>query len=287
MELDDILTDKKEQTNAEPVIVKDPVENTDVERVKSARHELRERELEARAEGEGKVRDPATGQFVAKEEKKEEPKVEEPKPDPKPEPPKEEFSAKEKALLAAMQEERRKRQEIEQQLLQYKQQPQTPPEPPKPFWEDPDGAVAQYQKALEATKAETAQNFFKQRLEFTEELARVKYPDYNEVVEVFKEVAQQAPGLVQQCMTSQNPAEFAYKLGKHHKEMRDVGSIEEYKKKAEKELRLKIEAELKEKYEKEMKARQELVPSLSDARSTQANKAVWGGPTPLDNILGS
>jgi hypothetical protein len=284
MELDDILTDKKEQTNAEPVIVKDPVENTDVERVKSARHELRERELEARAEGEGKVRDPATGQFVAKEEKKEEPK---PEVKEEPKPPKEEFSAKEKALLYAAQEERRKRQELEQQLAQYRQQPQTPQEAPKPFWEDPDGAVAQYQKTIEATKAEFAQNFFKQKLEFTEELARVKYPDYNEVVEVFKEVAQQAPGLVQQCMTSQNPAEFAYKLGKHHKEMRDVGSIEEYKKKAEKELRVKIEAEMKEKYEKEMKARQELVPSLSDARSTQANKAVWGGPTPLDNILGS
>jgi hypothetical protein len=284
MELDDILTDKKEQTNAEPVIVKDPVENTDVERVKSARHELRERELEARAEGEGKVRDPATGQFVAKEEKKEEPK---PEVKEEPKPPKEEFSAKEKALLYAAQEERRKRQELEQQLAQYRQQPQTQQEAPKPFWEDPDGAVAQYQKTIEATKAEFAQNFFKQKLEFTEELARVKYPDYNEVVEVFKEVAQQAPGLVQQCMTSQNPAEFAYKLGKHHKEMRDVGSIEEYKKKAEKELRVKIEAEMKEKYEKEMKARQELVPSLSDARSTQANKAVWGGPTPLYNILGS
>jgi hypothetical protein len=286
MELDDILTDKKEQT--EPVIVKDPVENTiqDVERVKSARHELREKELEARAEGEGKVRDPSTGQFVAREEKKEDPKPEV-KEEPKKEAPKEEFSAKEKALLYAAQEERRKRQELEQQLAQYKQQPPPQAEPPKPFWEDPDGAVAQYQKTIEATKAEFAQNFFKQRLEFTEELARVKYPDYNEVVEVFKEVASQAPGLVQQCMTSQNPAEFAYKLGKHHKEMRDVGSIEEYKKKAEKELRLKIEAELKEKYEKEMKARQELVPSLSDARSTQANKAVWGGPTPLDNILGS
>jgi hypothetical protein len=285
MELDDILTDKKEQTNAEPVIVKDPVENTDVERVKSARHELRERELEARAEGEGKVRDPATGQFVAREEKKEVPEVK--AEEPKKEQPKEEFSAKEKALLYAAQEERRKRQDLEQQLAQYKQQPPPQAEPPKPFWEDPDGAVAQYQKTIEATKAEFAQNFFKQRLEFTEELARVKYPDYNEVVEVFKEVAQQAPGLVQQCMTSQNPAEFAYKLGKHHKEMRDVGSIEEYKKKAEKELRVKIEAEMKEKYEKEMKARQELVPSLSDARSTQANKAVWGGPTPLDNILGS
>lgn len=280
MELDDILTDKQEEP------VKDPVEKTiqeGEERVTSKRAEWRNKELDARAEGEGKVRDPVTGQFVPKE-AKEEPRVEvkeEAKPEPKVEQPREEFTPKERALLATAQEERRKRQELEQQLAQYRQQPQQQ-EPPKPFWEDPDGILKQREEQLTQT---FSQSLFKQRLEFTEELARVKYPDYNEVVEVFKEVAAQAPGLVQQCMASQNPAEFAYKLGKHHKEMRDVGSVDAYKQKLEKELRVKLEAEMKEKFERELKERQALVPSLSDAHSTKSNKAVWGGPTPLDNVL--
>jgi hypothetical protein len=286
MDLDDVLSEPKER---EP----DPVEKViqeGEERVTSRRAEWRNKELDARAEGEGKVRDPVTGQFVPKEPKEEpkpEVKAEEPKPEPKVEKQEQqEFTPKERALLATAQEERRKRQELEQQLAQYRQQ-QPPAEAPKPFWDDPDNALKARDEQINATRQEFAQTIFRQRLEFTEELARVKYPDYNEVVEVFKEVASQAPGLVQQCMASQNPAEFAYKLGKHHKEMREVGSVDAYKQKLEKELRLKVEAELKEKYEKEMKARQELVPSLSDARSTQSNKAVWGGPTPLDSVLGS
>lgn len=287
MELDDILSGKKEQTNEEPVIVKDPVEKevAEGEAVQNRRREWREKELNERAAGEGKERDPVTGKFVPKEEKKEEVQVkEEPKPEVK-EPPKQDLTEREKAFLAAAHEERRKRQELEQRF-QQQQQPQQQ-EQPKTFWEDPDNALAAYRQEIEKTKQELAGAVFKTRIDTADELARMRYQDYDEVIEVFKQVASQAPGLVQQCFSSPNPAEFAYRLGKHHKELREVGSIEEYKKKAEKELRMKIEAELKEKYEKEAKERAALVPSLSDARSTQSNKPVWGGPTPLDNILGS
>jgi hypothetical protein len=275
MELDDILSDKKEQTNEEPVIVKE-------EPVKSSRSEFRERELEARAEGEGKQRDPVTGKYVPKEEPKvEEPKKEEPKPEPKVEQ-KQDFSERERAFLATAQEERRKRQELEERIKAL----ETPKEAPKPFFEDPDGALKQRDDQIAQTRMEFQQMMFQTRLQSAEEIARIKYQDYDQAVEIFKEVAGQAPGLIQQCMASPNPAEFAYKLGKHHKEMRDVGSVDAYKQKIEKELRIKLEAEMKEKMEAELKARKDLVPSLSDARSTQSNKAVWGGPPPLEDILG-
>lgn len=280
MELDDILSEKKEQTNEEPKIVEQ--EKDPVERVISSRETHRQKELDAKAEGEGKQRDPVTGKFVP--EKKEEVKAEvkeEPKPEPKVEQPKQDLSERERAFLANAQEERRKRQELEAEIAALRK----PKEEPKLFFEDPDGALKQRDEEIIRTRQEFAQMMFQTRLQNAEEIARVRYQDYDQVVEIFKEVAAQAPGLVQQCMASSNPAEFAYKLGKHHKEMREVGSIEEYKKKAEKEIRAKVEAELKEKYEKEAKERAALVPSLSDARSTQSNRAVWGGPTPLDSIL--
>jgi len=97
---------------------------------------------------------------------------------------------------------------------------------------------------------------------------------------------QSTPGLHAQWLQSPDPAEFAYKLGKHTKELRDVGSIDNLRAKIEKETRLKLEEEFKKKREELEKQRQELTPSLSDVRgAARRTNPVFTGPTPLDAIL--
>ncbi len=85
------------------------------------------------------MRDPATGKFVAKQEPAPEAKVEA-KIEVKP--PAEELTPKEKALLQAAQDERRKRQELEVRLKALEK----PPEPEKTFWDDPEKKVADLQQ---------------------------------------------------------------------------------------------------------------------------------------------
>jgi len=126
------------------------------------------------------------------------------------------------------------------------------------------------------------------RLQTAEVIARSKYPDFDEKIAVFGEVLQQNPVLHAQWLQSPDPAEFAYRAGKNHKELQEAGDIDSLRAKIEKETRIKIEAEMKAKAEELEKERAKIPPSLSDVRgaTTQATRPVWNGPTPLNDILG-
>ena len=247
---------------------------------------------------QGRVRDPDTGQFVKAEEKPAEPaKAPEPakaaEPEKQAEPakaaepakpaaPVQEFTEKEKAFLRAAQEERQKRQQLEARLKELEAGKTA--EPAKTFWDDPEGALKAHEERIrqEATNA---------RLRMAEFTARQRHSDFDEKIAVFSSLVQDTPGLVQQWLASPDPAEFAYKIGKNHKELQEVGGIEELRAKIERDtesrVRAKIEAELKAKAEALAKERAAIPPSLSEARSAAApNRPVWSGPTPLDSILG-
>src|SRR5260221_2787465 len=104
MTLDTILDDKP------------PVEAQEAEGVKVEINNANIRHQEKEEAAQGRVRN-ENGQFVKKEVKDEvktevKPEVKEPE---KKEAPKQDFSDKERALLAALQDERRKRQELERQ----------------------------------------------------------------------------------------------------------------------------------------------------------------------------
>lgn len=269
-----------------------PVEKP-VEKAESRRKKWMDREQEA----QGRVRDPETGQFKPKEVKEEKTdKVEETtqvKAEDKKEPVKEsqketkpaavqqEFTDKEKAFLRAAEEERRKRQILEKEIAEIKSK--LPKEPEKTFWDDPEAALKAHEDRIkqEATNA---------RLQMAEFTARQKHPDFDEKIAVFGEVIQKTPGLHQQWLSSPDPAEFAYQVGKNHKDLQEVGSIEEMRAKIEREttarVRAEVEAELKAKAEKLAKEREAIPESLSKARSTgSVNRPVWNGPTPMDDIL--
>ena len=274
LSMDQILEDKP----AEPVQVETTPEP--VEHNHSARKAWADREQEA----QGRVRDPVTGQYVPKEEPKEEPKVEvkeEPKVEVKP--PIQEFNDREKAFLAETDRQRRKSQELERRIAEMEAAKQKEPE--KTFYDDPDGALAKRDEAFSKQLADLRTEMTTSRLSTAELMARRQHPDFDQKIEVFGELLKETPGLYQQWLSSPDPAELAYNLGRTHIELKEAGGIQELRAKIEKETRLKLEAELKAKAEALEKERAALPPSLSDARSKGTNRPVWNGPPSFDNIL--
>jgi hypothetical protein len=192
-----------------------------------------------------------------------------------PEPPKEQqFTERERAFLKAAQEERDKRQALERKLAETK-----PPVEVKDFWTDPDARIKAMEDHMQQVQITTV-------LQTTEAIARSQHPDFQEKLDSFGKLMEQTPGLYQQWLASPNPAEFAYKTAKNHMDLQQAGNLDTLKANIEKELRIKIEAEMEAKRQELEAARAAIPPTLSDARSVGNNNApVWGGPTPLDNIL--
>lgn len=288
--MDDILEDKPAEapteTPAAEAPAAPPTETAPVERPTSRRMVHRDKEQLA----QGRVRDPETGQFAPKPEeaKAEEKPKEEPKESPKAEvvkhtAPQQEMTDKEKAFLRAAEEERRKRQALERELQEARSKAPATTEPAKTFWDDPEGWMSRHQE-------QQRQERLKERLGVAEMLARSKYTDFDEKVATFTDMAKTTPGLIQAWLASPDPAEYAYRAGKNHMELREAGSIDGLKAKIEKEAYAKARADMKKELEEKSaalaKERAALPPSLSEARSTGVNKPVWSGPPSMEDILG-
>lgn len=271
------------------------------ERSQSRRKQWQQKERDTREAAEGRVRDPETGQYVKKPEPEAKPPAAaEAKPDAqtdaaadakpdvatdpaaatpeKKEQPQQEFTPKELAFLKAAQEERRKRQAMEQQLAALQQN--AAPQEKKTFWDDPEAALQQFQK-------EITQATLKTKLDTSESIARTRYKDFDDNVAEFASLMQTVPGVCEQWLAAADPAEFAYQVGKRQRDLKQIGNIEEYRAKIERETRARLEAEYKAKADERAQQAAALTPSLSDARGGGAQtRPVFTGPTSLDNILG-
>ena len=190
--------------------------------------------------------------------------------------------------IAALKDERAKRQALEAELMQMRnqfaqmQQPQAQPEQgPPDRWEDPEGydrwlinqATTQ---ATQQARTEATQAYQTQRIQMSAQEAKAKLPDYAEKMGVFEQMVNVNPGLVDQLYQAPNPAQFAYETAKMQMEISQYGGLE-----ALIEARVKArEAELLQ------KAPAALPPSISSDRSVGARSGpAWGGPTPLGDIL--
>lgn len=260
LKLDEILTEPKPE---------DKPQEAEVDESQNVRQ--RHKEKEAKAVEEGKKPKEAS------KEEKPEPKKEEKTAAPQ-------FTDKERAYYASAMDERRKRQALETQLAQLRAARAEPKEEgeKKTFWDDPEAALEAFRNQ---TLAETRQQSLNTRVNTSELIARSKYQDFDEKVEIFKELMGQNPGLHQQFMGSPDPGEFVYKTAKFHKDLQGAGNIDNLRAQIEKETRIKIEAELKEKEGKLKKEREALPGTLSDARGTKQQAVVWSGPSALDDIL--
>lgn len=190
--------------------------------------------------------------------------------------PKEEF--------AALKDERRKRQALEQQVADMAaqfatMQRQAPQEQPADFWEDPntflETRLDQFGNQLIQRWQQQAQV---ERISASEAAAKAKYADYEDAFHAFRQAVEANPSLAQQMASNPEPAEFAYTKGKLAMELTRVGSIDEL---------LKAE---RAKWEQE--ARAAVAPSQTFPQSTVTERSVggrtgpaWTGPTPLSAIL--
>lgn len=182
---------------------------------------------------------------------------------------------------AALIGERRRRQEaedrlraLEQQLQQFQQPQAAAPQGPPDRWEDPEGydrwLVAQ---AAETARAEAFNTFQYQRIQMSAEEAKAKLPDYPEKIQVFEQMAQVNPVLMQEMMRAPNPAEYAYNTAKTHLEISQYGGIEGL-----------IAARVQEALKTTPPAPTPVPDTLADAQSSRGSSEPYSPPT-LDQIL--
>ena len=301
MELNDILSDKPiEREEPAPPAAEPAAEprepSSEAPAVETPKQQSRRKAHQAK-EFEAQGRD-ASGRFLPKEEPAPaaapaEPVAPAPAATPSPaaaapaatptpaSPQPEQMTEKEKAFLRAAQEERQKRQALEQELAKLRQ-PQ-PAEQPKTFYEAPDEALQTHEQKMEKLGV-------KIRLDTSEQIARGRYTDFDAHAQAFVEAVQMAPQLYAQMLQSPDPAEFAYQTGKRHAEIQKYGGVQQWEQQKEQELRARIKAELeaeaKKREEEQKRLRDALPGSLSGTPGARHSAVTWSGPTPLENILG-
>lgn len=179
--------------------------------------------------------------------------------------------------------EKRKRQELEQQVATLQAQfaqSQQPKEPEVDFWDNPQSAIAtQVQQAvLQALQAEKQQQTM-ERINESEAKAKSTYTDYDDAFRAFQQAATANPSLIQQMTAAGDPAEFAYKKGKTALQLEQVGSIDELLKSE----RAKWEAEAR----AAMPAPPAFLPSTTATDGSVGGRAgpAWAGPPSLDDLL--
>ncbi len=169
--------------------------------------------------------------------------------------------------IAALKDERRKRQEAELKLKEFQASQQNSrqqeQEQAPDFYEDPD-------KRLEYERQQIQRERIKDRVTMSEMLVRDKYEDYDKTLDVFDDMCKENPSLVTQMVNAQNPALFAYQQAKKYQQLKDIQDPDAYREKLKAEVRAELEAEFKEKQQKAEDERKKLGVSLTDARSTGA-----------------
>lgn len=183
--------------------------------------------------------------------------------------------------LAALEDERRKRQELEQKLSELDRKISEQKQEPRPDeLEDPDGAAAW-------DKARASERDFQTRAALSQELMAELHDDYDEIEQIFVEEAAKNPALAVQWQNHAAPAKFAYQEGRRLKFAREVGDDpESYRERLKAELVPELKAELMKELKPDrtpVNTPESLAKEPSDA-PREAGKA-WDGPAPLDQLL--
>jgi len=140
--------------------------------------------------------------------------------------------------VKALQDERRKRQELEAQLAALQQQ--AAQQPPPSIWEDDQGALAHVQE--QAVSQAVQQATFNARLDMSEMMVRQANPDFDEMKSRFLAMAEENPALRQMALKDPHPWNKAYTLAKNAAKMEALGTTDVGELEAR--LRAKWEAEL-------------------------------------------
>lgn len=192
--------------------------------------------------------------------------------------------------VAALKDERAKRQQAEEQLRRYEQhfaELQAQQQAPSPQADlDPD-TQAFFDLVQEQTLARLMPQIQQQmqqttalnRAEVSEFLARQKYQDYDQQVEVFKQALEENPVLLGELQRAPDPADYAYQAARRYAEAKQYsqGPTAEQR---EAEIRAKIMAEIG-------VSRPTAPSSLASERSVGGRTGpAWSGPRSLGDLLG-
>ncbi len=175
--------------------------------------------------------------------------------------------------IAALHDERRRRQDAEKELEKYKNPDQKKQEEVPDVFVDPNA----FAKHL---KDETRAEILKTKAEMSQEFMRELKPDYDEKAARFIEMARVNPDLAGQMYASPNPAKFAYETAvaainqeSKLKLAEEIGDPVAYKEKLKAEIlaELNLPASRKPKFEN--------TPSLATAPAVRSETI-----KPLDNV---
>ena len=134
----------------------------------------------------------------------------------------------------ALEDERRKRQDLEKQLkdmqARFSPQPLSQPsqanpqqaQPQQPAQDIPD-PVLEPERFVRWQQVQMATQLFANNVRVSQRMMREKHQDYDEIEAIFAEEANRDPVLARQLLQSDFPAEFAYTHGKRLKLMREIG----------------------------------------------------------------
>lgn len=223
-----------------------------------------------------------------------EPEVPEAAPEPEPEPeatPEPEGSTAEpdkqekpgEVPIAALLDEREKRQNFEKRVRELETQLQTKQAEKLPdVLDDQEAFVNQLTSQMQSQR-------LMDRIEISQEFMRMQHDDYAEAELKFAEMAAGNPALVEEMKAHAFPAKFAYETAKKAEKLAQMENVDEWeaKKTAEIEARVKaqLEAEIKAKAEATAKAEASLAPSLAAQQAAGKNNEVVMPADPLDTTF--
>lgn len=197
--------------------------------------------------------------------------------------------------VGALTGERQRRQQAEQRAAElearlgqydayYAQQKAQPQQIPDMF-EDPEGfkahLAAEIREELKQELQPSIQgNSMVTHARFCEMLARRDHEDYDQTVEVFKEELAVNPHLLTQLQKSEDPAMYAYNVGKQVQAARSYGTEAPPS-------RDELKAQLREELIQELGLQRQTAPTTHAAdRSVGARSGpAWSGPAPLSDLL--
>lgn len=179
--------------------------------------------------------------------------------------------------LTALQDERAKRQQLEQRLAQLQEGVGEKPDPVT----DPEGAYV-------ALQSDVQSQLLNMRIDMSRQVAVQNLQDYEEVEAKFMELAGQDPTYWTQVAQSANPAMTTYQLGKQLMLQQEIGNDPEaYKAKLIEEGKRQALAEIEAaKAEEVKKATAASLPSDLSGPSIPAGEATsWQGPDKPEEIF--
>lgn len=164
--------------------------------------------------------------------------------------------------------------QLKEQLQQKEQQ-----DDEQSFLDDPEGFAKRQSESLKQAEQRITLNV-------SERLARSRYDDFQEKVEVFAEMAQQMPHLHAEMVNAEDPGEYVYRTAERHLQIKELGDPKELREKIRAEERQALQKEFDEKLDAELKRRQRLPGSIADSRAADTDSTSNVKDDSLDEIIG-